>query len=185
MSDNPLDRWEASIREGKAAEAALAISYYKHQGMICTDNTTENIKATDLRGNVLIEAKYLNSPYPREKTPAGLSNKEHLTLDYANVVSADPNIKVVLVVDYTNAGVPTKGHYYIRMGTVHEIIKNNPTRVYLRSSRSNLDKSKKVGISTKECGRDAFPGMTLSETVDEIVRNKVYNLVVETPEDVA
>lgn len=168
---NPLDRWEASIKAGKAAEAAIAICFFTHMGMVCEDNTLENIKNTDLRGNSQLEIKILKSPYPSAVSPAGLPPEEHLTLDYKNVMEDyDPNITIWMVVDYTPVGIQTKGLYYIKAGAVQQLVKSIPGRVYSRSNRTTKDKSVKIGISTKECGRHAFPGMSLPGTVDEILR---------------
>ena len=167
---NPLDHWEASIRAGKAAEAAIAITFFSHLGMVCQDNTLENVKNTDLRGNSLLEVKILKSPYPAAKSPAGLSPEEHLTLDSINVESYAPHTLIVMVVDYTASGVQTKGLYYITAGQVQALVKSNPKLAYSRSSRTQKDKVAKIAISTKNCGRIAFPGMTLADSVEEVLR---------------
>ena len=181
---NPLDNWEASIAEGKAAEAAIAITFFTHLGMYCEDNTKENVKNTDLRGNSLLEVKILRSPYPSAKSPAGLPPEEHLTLDHANIIDADPRVMILMVVDYTGAGLPTKGLFFTTIGKVQSLVAALPKRVYNRSTRSSKDKVKKIGISTRECGRIAFPGMTLPTTVDEILRAQKHPLstVLHPPE---
>ena len=166
---NPLDRWEASIEAGHSAEAAIILTFHQFLGISLYSNTKENVKNPDLRGEVLLEHKILKSSYPKPITPAGLPQAEHLTLDYSNVMNYPPNTMIVMTVDYTRDGLPTKGLYFITAGRVHEIIAQNPERIYLRSQRSAKDKSKKVGISTKECGRVAFPGMTMPESVEQVM----------------
>ena len=149
--------------------------------MSCVDNTLVNVKNPDLRGESLLDVKILKSPYPSSPTPAGLSAEEHLTLDYANVMGDyPPHTLLVLVVDYTAAGVQTKGLHFITAGQVQEIVKNNPKRVYSRSARSTKDKIKKVAISTKECGRIAFPSMTMASSVDEILKAQKHPLTTLT-----
>ena len=167
MSD-PKNAWAASIKAGKAAEAAIAITFFTYLGMICEDNTREDVKATDLRGNAVIEVKHLCAPYPAAVSPAGLPPEEHITLDYANIMKADPRIMLTMPVDYTGKGIQTKGLYLLTVGAVQQIVRDNPGRVYTRSGRTSQDKVKKIGISTKECGRLAYPGMSLAGTVDAV-----------------
>jgi len=174
---NPLDRWEASIEAGKTAEAAIAITFYLHLGMVCEDNTKERLKNPDLRGNTCFDVKILKSPYPKEITPAGLKQGEHLTLDASNVEDYPDTTMLLMIVDYTGTGVQTKGLYYITAGRVKEILKLNHKRLYSRSQRSAKDKVRKIGISTKECGRIAFPGKTLAESVDEILAAQKHPLL--------
>ena len=174
---NPLDRWEASIEAGKSAEAAILITFFQHLGLDLHDNTKDNVKNPDLRGECLLDSKILKSPYPAAKTPAGLEAGEHLTLDYINVMEDyPPNTMIVMTVDYTASGVPTKGLYFITAGRVREIVKQNPKRVYMRSNRTAKDKSKKIGISTKECGRIALPAMNMSASVDFIMAAQKHPL---------
>ena len=173
---NPLDRWEASIKAGKATEAAIAITFYTHLGMVCEDNTRERVKNPDLKGSCTLDAKLALSPYPSSPTPAGLTSAEHVTLDQSNLADYPADTTIWVVVDYTAAGIQTKGLYYIKAGVAREIIKNNPKRCYSRSSRTAKDKVAKCAISTREMGRHAFPGMTLSETADEVLRAQKHPL---------
>jgi hypothetical protein len=167
---NPLDRWEASIEAGNAAEAALILMFARHLGITLHPNAVDNPKNPDLRGEFLLDSKVLKSPYPSSPTPAGLTQEEHITLDYSNVMEDyPPDTVLAITVDYTGSGVQTKGFYLIPVFMVREIVKNNPNRVYSRSQRSSKDKSKKVAISTKECARLALPSMTLQETVAAIL----------------
>ena len=66
MSDNPLDRWEASIEAGKSAEAAILITFFQHLGMSCVDNTLVNVKNPDLRGESPSMSRFSNprTPHP-------------------------------------------------------------------------------------------------------------------------
>lgn len=174
---NPLDSWAASIEAGKAAEAAILITFYKYLGIRLEDNTKENHKNPDLRGEVLLDSKILRTAYPKDKTPAGLSSAEHLTLDYANLFDYPPETLLVMTVDYTGSGLPTKGIYLITAERARDIVNQHPNRIYTRSRRSASDKDKKVGISTRECARIAFPAMTLADSAEEVMLAQKHPLV--------
>lgn len=174
---NALDRWEASIKAGRTTEAAISLTFYKHLGWICEDNTQERVKNPDLRGTSVLEAKLALSPYPSSPTPAGLTSEEHITLDQSNLFDYADDTTIWVVVDYTGSGHKTKGLYYIKAADAKRIIRENPKRCYTRSARTAKDKVAKCALSTKEMGRMAFPGMTLSETADEVLRAQKHPLL--------
>ena len=159
-----LNRWEKSLPEGKLAEAAFALLMGRHMGINVVSNNTENIKAEDCRCDFIAEIKVLRSPYPRQRTPAGLDSSKHITLDQANIDKYHDNTLLALIVDYTEQGVDTEGLYCITAKQVRQIVKDNPDRVYSRSARTVKDKSVKIGISTDECAQIRFGNMTGKET---------------------
>ena len=159
-----LNQWGAALSEGKLAEMAFATLMQKYMGIKVTRNNIENIKAEDCKCEFLADIKFLRSPYPSAKTPAGLDRDEHLTLDVANVDKYSDETTIVMIVDYTEAGVETEGFYFITAGEVRSIIQKHPERVYSRSARTSKDKVRKVGISTNEACQIRFGNMTGKET---------------------
>ena len=164
FTPSPLNQWDLALTEGKLAELAFAVLLGKHMGIKVTSNNTEDVKAVDCRGEFQADVKILKAPYPAQKTPSGLDKSEHVTLDVANINKYADDVAIQMIVDYTEAGVPTAGWYWITAGRVREIMSLHPERVYSRSSRSMKDKVVKVGISINEANQVRLGDMTGKET---------------------
>jgi hypothetical protein len=112
-------------------------------------NNAEIRQAVDLaQANRRIEVKCAFTPYPRDPTPAGLAQAEHITLDHTNIVKYDDEVVLFIVV----ANYPERnGLFSITAGRCKAILAAHPERVYLRSKRTFKDKVKKVGFAISEC----------------------------------
>lgn len=168
MSSNVLDFWGASQPAGRQLEQSVTSVLRQELGLLLQDNAADEHKNPDLKGEMYLDTKLILTPYPTEPTPSRLSRAEHLTLDMSCIEHYPEGTCILMVVDYTRSGVPTKGIFYITARRVAEIAAKDPHRIYNRSFRSNKDKSKKVGVSTHECGLLTLPGLDASESVDKI-----------------
>ena len=166
---SPLNKWEASVVDGRLGELAVIHAFLANMGITLVDNAQEQHKNPDLAGKLLAEIKILKSPYPSSPTPSNLMRENHLTLDVSNVDDYPPETMIIMAVDYTEAGLHTKGLYYILAGMVQQLMDKQPKRIYSRSYRGDKDKTLKVGVSTRECGVITFPGRTMSQTVDLVL----------------
>jgi hypothetical protein len=165
-----LNQWDKALSEGKLMEVAFAVLMKKHLGINVTPNNLENVKAVDNTCTFVSDLKFLRSPYPSQKTPAGLDREEHLTLDVANIDKYSDDTLLAMVVDYTESGVDTEGFYLIPVREVRAIMERDPKRVYTRSARTSKDKSVKVGISINEAAQIRFGGMSGKETGEAFVK---------------
>lgn len=139
--------WKFSTNRGKAAEDYVIDELLPSIGLKVTRNNTRDVKAVDaLVGDIPVDVKIAFTPYPSDRTPAGLTSGEHLTVDYPNIMKYSRRTLLLFLVRYEEPQI-----LLISAGKIRDIIARDPSRIYMRSKRSFKDKEKKIGISMKEC----------------------------------